>query len=829
MNESVQLNMASDDTARMHSVRKTMQGEPFSRLLLKTCLCLCVAGIAASCSTEIQARSGSPLPAVPIPGNLLDNPSFEEGLRFWEDVWSRTPGTVHTRVDSGTVHDGAASLKILHKGEKDWSVSGTARVSVIPGEVYELGGSVLLQEGPGRIELSVVTRDTGGEVLDWLFADVSASQPGSWKQLSRRFMVPKGVASLQFRITGLGASGGHVDRMYLVRARNAVKPFVSDARYFRARQEDTEITYDAQKDRVLLSFRDNAAVYTLEGFSASGILTAVTADDTVLRARVDGADEEPVSVVFEITDKDIIRCTVESRGRMSDDVPVPGVLRGLPGQSWVVPQNEGLLIPADDPWYRPWNLDAGEGHGGLSMPFIGLAGGSGALMVLSLTPDDVYASYSRPGGKDNEPSGFSFMWKSQRGQWGYRRVLEFRFVETGGYVGIAKAYRDIAKEQGKLVTLREKREKVPELDRLIGSANIWWWEKAEWWTHDMNSASAAASLAEAGMDRVLWSHEASPETIVSINELGFVSGKYDMYQDVWAPDAPIGYGNRKGWPEDLVLLPDGTMRTGWIAKANGKEYPGGVICSSRGFERMKREVPQELATHPYLARFVDTTTAAPLYECHHPDHPLTRTGDREYKSRMLSFLKSESGLITGSETGIDWAVPFVHYFEGMMSLGPYRFDDAGYDLTTYKEPTQDMLRFQTGPYYRIPLFELVYHDCVVNYWYWGDASNRNPELMRDRDLFNLLYGTGPLYILDPARWERTKDGIMESYRVATMTARACGYEELVDHRFLNTDHTLQYSRFSDGTEVWVNFSLERAVLPDGRELEAKGYLITQQP
>src|ERR1039458_4989056 len=52
----------------------------------------------------------------------------------------------------------------------------------------------------------------------------------------------------------------------------------------------------------------------------------------------------------------------------------------------------------------------------------------------------------------------------------------------------------------------------------------------------------------------------------------------------------------------------------------------------------------------------------------------------------------DSKLVTGSETGHDAAVPFVHYFEGMLSLGPYRVPDAGRDMARIasKEHTSEL-------------------------------------------------------------------------------------------------------------------------------------------
>jgi hypothetical protein len=243
----------------------------------------------------------------------------------------------------------------------------------------------------------------------------------------------------------------------------------------------------------------------------------------------------------------------------------------------------------------------------------------------------------------------------------------------------------------------------------------------------------------------------------------------------------------------------------------------------------KRHIPEDLKSHAYGARFLDTTTASPLRECYSPRHPLSRTRDRENKMALFDYVSQGLTLVTGSETGMDMAVPHLDYFEGMMSLGPYRLSDAGYNLTQEEKPQEDYFRFQVGPFYRIPLFELVYHGCVVDYWYWGDSSNRQPDDWDARDLFNALYGTPPLWIMDPNRWERDRDRFVRSYRTATPVARQTGYSEMLSHAFLTDDHQVQATAFADGTKVWVNFGAEPYSLQDGTLLGAKSCKVIYPP
>ncbi len=56
-----------------------------------------------------------------------------------------------------------------------------------------------------------------------------------------------------------------------------------------------------------------------------------------------------------------------------------------------------------------------------------------------------------------------------------------------------------------------------------------------------------------------------------------------------------------------------------------------------------------------------------------------------------------------------------------------------------------MARFQPATSIDFPSGELVYHDCVVAQWYWGDYNNKLPTLWDRRDLINALYGTPPVF------------------------------------------------------------------------------------
>jgi hypothetical protein len=393
-------------------------------------------------------------------------------------------------------------------------------------------------------------------------------------------------------------------------------------------------------------------------------------------------------------------------------------------------------------------------------------------------------------------------WLPQKGQFGPKRRLRYVFLDGGGYVAMCKRYREYARQTGLLKTLTEKRKENQNVDLLVGAVNVWCW--------DQDAVAICREMQSLGIDRILWSNRCKPEAIAQLNEMGVLTSRYDIYQDVMDPaNFPKLHGvhsdwTTEAWPDDLAIMADGQWERGWRVRGkDGQWYPCGVLCDRLAVDYARRRIPPELETHPYRCRFIDTTTASPWRECYAPKHPMTRTESRHWKMELLRFVGETSKLVTGSETGHDAAVPFVHYFEGMLSLGPYRVPDSGRNMIdVVHDVPERVAKFQTGHYYRLPLWELVYHDCVVAQWYWGDYNNKLPSLWDRRDLFNLLYGTPPMFMFNRKIWAENRDRFAKSYKTAAPVARAAGYAEMLSHRWLTEDRSVQRLALRAGSPWW---------------------------
>ncbi len=494
-----------------------------------------------------------------------------------------------------------------------------------------------------------------------------------------------------------------------------------------------------------------------------------------------------------------------------------------PGTYLVVPMNEGISYPVEDQTIGPMRLIAYGGHG-ICMAFWGATDGQRGYMAIIETPDDASIDIRRLDGK----LCVAPLWEPQKGQFGYARKLRYIFFDKGGHVAMCKRYREYAKQIGKLKTLKEKRCENPNVDSLIGAPNVWCW--------DRDALGIVREMKSVGIERILWSHRRSPDVIEAMNKMGDVlTSRYDIYQDLMDPQVVKEKlrglhpdWTQAGWPKDIMLDENGDWRKGWRVRGkDGKMYPCGVLCDKQAPKYARQRIADDLKAHPYRCRFIDTTTASPWRECYHPDHPMTRGDSRHWKMELLRIVSEEMKLVCGSETGHDAAVPFVHYFEGMLSLGPYRVPDAGRDMIkVWHEVPERVAKFQVGHKYRLPLWELVYHDCVVAQWYWGDYNNKLPALWDKRDLFNILYGTPPMFMFNRQIWGENKTRFAQSYKDVCPAVRAVGYAEMTDHRFLTPDRDVQQTQFANGFTITVNFGTTPYRMPDGTTLKPMGYHVS---
>lgn len=322
----------------------------------------------------------------------------------------------------------------------------------------------------------------------------------------------------------------------------------------------------------------------------------------------------------------------------------------------------------------------------------------------------------------------------------------------GGYAEIAQAYRAVARERGFLRTWQEKISTNPLVEKMFGAAdfkpfvftrflpNTRYNRTSQEKLHLGYTFEEAAKVAEhlrneVGVDKAMYvlagwirrgydnqhpdilppapecgGSDGLADCAKRVHALGYLFGLHDNYQDMYK-DAP-------SWDESYIMKnPDGSL-------VQGGEWTGGLAyltCSKRALELAQRDqnLPSVKRLFGPNIYFIDTTFAAPPYECFDPYHPLSLNDDIYWKRRLSEYTRRTFGLF-GSEEGQEWAVPCADYFEGMMSHKT-------------QKPDAEIV---------IPLFPMVYGDCVNLYTHQGDrATPDKPEYI----LHHILYAEMPIY------------------------------------------------------------------------------------
>jgi hypothetical protein len=750
--------------------------------------------------------------------NLVKGGDFEQGIAGWHPFWSRDSAG-RAVLDRDAKRGGRQAVRVEHTGKRDWSLAQERWLEVEPGQIYELAGWVRVQ-GEGSATLSVILRDSKQKVLDWSFAGRTVHETKDWRALRSRFVVPPGTAAMQARLIGYGPATVWFDDASLATTGTLEGLRVRDLPEFvELSNASLKVTFrPAEATFSVTDLRNKTSWHQRAGGGPLIVTEAKKTDAGLHLGLIDPASMLQIAGAVRLeSDRPELVVELKSSGELAGAVEFPLPFASRKGMFLILPVNEGISYPTDDATLEPMHYHLYGGHG-LCMPWYGMTDGRRGVMALVETPNDAAVKIPRVDGLLQ----LAPQWVPEKGRFGPPRRIRYVLLDDGGYVAMAKRYREYTKATGLLKTLAEKRKQNPNVDLLVGAVNVWCW--------DRNPVPIARELQAAGIGRILWSNQAKPDALRQMNDLGVLTSRYDIFQDLMDPAVfPKLHGvhgdwTTEGWPKDITLGPDGKWIHGWgVQGKQGEWHYCAVLCDRQAIDYARRRIPPELKTHPYRCRFIDTTTAAPWNECYSPEHPMTRSESRKFKMDLLRFVSDECGLVTGSETGHDAAVPVVHYFEGMLSLGPYRVPDSGRNMARIVDDVPERVaKFQTGHYYRLPLWELVYHDCVVAQWYWGDYNNKLPSLWDRRDLWNALYGTPPMFMFNRQQWKENRDRFVKSYQTATPVARATGYSEMLSHRWLTEDHAVQETRFANGVTVTVNFGDQPHKLPDGATLPPLG-------
>lgn len=495
--------------------------------------------------------------------------------------------------------------------------------------------------------------------------------------------------------------------------------------------------------------------------------------------------------------------------------------------SWYTLLNwqQGLLVP--NTWKTAVDkvvFDGFMGTAGAYMPWFGQVKDRAGYIAICEQPWN--AAYYTEHPAEGPYTHVGIRWEPSLGKMDYRRVMKYSFVKDCDYNDLCKIYRNYVIEKGRFKSLAEKAVKTPSIDQLIGSAFLHKGIKTQVMTNsdfydaenpDKNNHLTPFSVRteeikkfhELGVEKLYlhldgWAEpgydnqhpdylpacekaggwKAMKELSDTMHECGYLFGIHDQYRDY--------YYAAKTFDENFATrLADGTIPS----HARWAGGPQTYLCATQAPFYVKRNFTEIMDNGIKLdCAYLDVFTCNEGDECSHPWHKMTRRECYEYRNTCFEYLLSK-GILPSSEEVNDWAIPslvFCHY-------APYDFmlDRPG-------SPKKGI---------PVPLFNLVYHDCLIEPWMMDKVSEEE-----DYMLYAVLNGGAPYLVRDGAYQntdgsfaggvEITIEDQIKRCKVVSDLHEKVAKCEMVRHEMVDGNPEVQRTTFADGTVVTVDFQAQ---------------------
>lgn len=489
---------------------------------------------------------------------------------------------------------------------------------------------------------------------------------------------------------------------------------------------------------------------------------------------------------------------------MQPTVEYPPALLAPSGEyRMVVPHQAGLLYTLQDAATNQKFTTPFQSHfcNGLSMPWMGMSDLKGGLMTIIETPEGSGMTPRIVQSGDQRVFATQVYWQPSRETFRYNRKLHYRLFDSGGYVAMCKYYRQRLQASGNFVTLRQKQSARPQLSKLIGAIDL------HMRGNDADQVEVVKYLEAKGVKHILVNGDGSAKTLDWMRERGYLVGSYRIYTDIYPPRPGLKEEMARGYTQDAYAMKDGSPVHGF---GYTEERKTTYRCSQLQLPLMKELIPPLVREHHYEAIFLDVVTSGGASrDCYNPAHPLDRPGDLNNKIAMLRYTTG-LGLVTGSEDGADWAAPYLDYFEGMVMTRRFGYV-KGVTVNTWPSKfdlDDEYINVNLNEKVRAPLWDLVFHDSVVSTWRWNFTPDRysDPKWWNKHDLMDMIGGDLPIFMVNRKHLEANGERIAQTYKDVSEWNGRIGWDELVDHRALMPDRSVQESRFSSGWAIVINFS-----------------------
>ena len=335
-------------------------------------------------------------------------------------------------------------------------------------------------------------------------------------------------------------------------------------------------------------------------------------------------------------------------------------------------------------------------------------------------------------------------------------------------------------------------------------------------------------FAESGLDR-LWLGADSwqdgfrhPTAVAKARELGYLVGPYDSYHSIHHPNEKDTWETAQFdlslYEIGAIVNADGTKNRGFKKKG----YHLSPIVAQPYVEDRVNGIVAQMSTD-FNTWFIDCDAYGELFDDYSPSHPATQLDGMNARLARIAWIRDTHKMVVGSEGGAAYSAATLHFAHGM-TLPVIGWGDpdmkektSSYYVGGYWPPEAPAIHIKQVPlkpnylylYYdprfRLPLYQIVFHDSVITTNHWGSGSLKFENAIGTLALLELLYNVPPLYHLNMAEFTKHKAWIQRHYAFFSPLHREIGGQTMTDFEWLSDNRQVQRTEFGDVVELFANF------------------------
>jgi hypothetical protein len=465
----------------------------------------------------------------------------------------------------------------------------------------------------------------------------------------------------------------------------------------------------------------------------------------------------------------------------------------------IVPHGNGYLIRSDSA--KEVELTGLIGSA-WALPIYGQVRGDQTCYQIIETWWDAAVTVSHQPG---DGTALSVAWEASQGKLAYPRRTVVRFARNMDHVGLAKAYRQYLIDRGEFTTLTERVKKMPALKEYLSGIEYRWmgWNPEQYDQTLRNiqgfrDAGLPVSFFYPKWPAHGFSDERSDISDQNAGWQGFlqpvpVPGGWDKARELAKAARDLGCGAIKMMVNPNLYYADAPAYD--PDKATGR-WP--AISDAHAVWALKLMLDSlEREQFQFEVLYFDGFSPIGGHPEQHSEAGGLVSRRQAIEAQSGCFRENaRRGIVPGGEVARFWSVADAPFFF---------FTDWASDRLRDGEP--------------VPMFALVFHDCFAAHFAGGGFYNEGScDWYNDRHprLYELMYAALPSHnwlpggsrVIEAEDWETDK----MARRLKWLKRWHCYYQaicysEMVDHRFLNDEHTLQRIEYANG--VVAEFDLEK--------------------